>query len=145
MGLHRPQVIFQTSAASVASSLALNLNDLCLLCMTKEVIEFRKVPVVEGEGRAEPSSSGPTKPQDQIRVCEAPLSALKFRVQCAKVRLGFQRDKLLPNPGGVPAAGTLCSRPLPAGLGLGEGRPRTSGVPSLERGAEGDAFLARTF
>lgn len=113
--------------------------------MTKEVIEFRKVPAVEGEGRAEPSSSGPTKPQDQIRVCEAPPSVFKFRVQCAKVRLGFQRDKLLPNPGRVPAAGALCSRPLPAGLGLGEGRPGPSGFPSLERGGERDAFLARTF
>lgn len=34
----------------------------------------------------------------------------KFRVQCAKAGLGFQRDKLLPNPGGVPAAGTLGSK-----------------------------------
>lgn len=65
--------------------------------MLEEVIKFRTVPEVGGGRAADSASSVLHKPQDQIRVCEPLPSVLEFRVQCAKVGLGSQGDKLLPN------------------------------------------------
>lgn len=87
-----------------------------------------------GEGPAEPSSwaAPATRPNKGVQ------AARKFRVQCAKVGLGFQRDKLLPNPGGAAAAVPVQPAPF---------RRAVAGRGDLARGAfpqesgEG-AFLA---
>lgn len=78
--------------------------------MTKEVIKFRNVPKVGGGGAADSASTVLHKPQDQIRVCEPLPSVLEFRVQCAKVGLDSQGDKLLPNSAGAPLQHLLLPR-----------------------------------
>lgn len=89
-------------------AVTLNPTDLCPLEMTKEVIKFRTVPEVGGGRAADSASTVRHKPQDQIRACELLPSVLEFRVQCAKVGLGSQRDKLFINPAGVCCSIRLC-------------------------------------
>lgn len=77
--------------------------------MTKEVIKFRNVPEVGGGGAEESAHTVRNKPRDQIRASEPLPSEREFRVQCAKVGLGSQGARSLPNPAGALQQHPPCS------------------------------------